>query len=94
MILDGFVEQDKLIDISRDCLDFIHKVIDVAGANHCSFLTSPQVINCLNKSSYWDKKLVYGYKRGCVGNNNVNYYTPSEKGKLYYEKYLKDKEVK
>ncbi len=91
-----FEEKEKLFlgnFINYDDLEFIHRVIDVAGASHCSFLTSPQVINCLYHSSYWDKTLAIGFFKGMRGHGNANSFSPSEKGKKYYLEHLKEVQI-
>ena len=88
-----FEEKEKLYltnFITYDDLEFIHRVIDVAGASHCSFLTSYQVINCLRHSSYWDKELILGFFKGMRGHGNANCFSPSEKGIKYYIEHLKE----
>ncbi len=69
-------------------LDFIHGVVDIAGANHCSFLTAGQVCTCINNSPYWTGEMVYGFYNG-IGNNHAKLYQPTEKGKEYYINNLK-----
>ena len=66
----------------------IHAIIDIAGAEHCSFLTSRQVISCLINSPYWGCKCIHGFYSG-IGNGKASLCTPSVKGKEYYEKHLK-----
>lgn len=66
-------------------LDVIHEIVDIAGANHCSFLTHPQVIGCIRGSSYWKSE---GQVESWKG-SSANCYIPSDKGKAYYEKHLK-----
>ena len=66
-------------------LDLLHKVVDIAGANHCSLYTAQQVCSRLNGSPYWE---VSGKIPGW-GNKKANTYKPSEKGKSYYEENLK-----
>jgi len=66
-------------------LDIIHKIVDVAGANHCSMFTAQQVTSCLNNSPYWT---VDGKISSWLG-RLANCYKPSEKGIEYYKKNLK-----
>lgn len=65
----------------------MHKIIEIAGAEHCSFLTTHQVLSCIRSSPYWIASgVIPGWR-----NRRANVYTPSEKGIKYYETYLKDK---
>lgn len=71
-------------------LDAMHKIVDIAGARQCSFLTPAQVSAQLAVSSYWEKDFhpcFYPGMRSC----KANMYKPSEKGKLFYEKYLRNR---
>jgi len=70
-------------------LDVLHKIVDIAGAKHCSLYTGQQVCSRLNSSPYWKSD---GKIKGW-GNRMANTYTPSEKGKSYYEENLKKLEL-
>lgn len=59
-------------------------IITIARAKHCSFFTVQQVVACLNNSPYWKVDGKVNALRGLA-----NCYIPSEKGKKYYNKYLK-----
>lgn len=69
-------------------LNTFHDIVDVAGANHCSFLTHHQVLSCMRSSSYWstDGWQVKGWREKWA-----NCYRPSAKGKKYYEEMLKNR---
>ena len=64
-------------------LDTLHRIVDVAGAEHCSFFTSHQVLSRLHGSPYWK---IDGYVRGW-GERRAAVYRPSEKGKGWYNEY-------
>lgn len=70
----------------------MHEIVDVAGANHCSFFTPALVSGRLANSPYWNAVFVPGFYSGMRGHGGANTYTPSEKGKEYYNKYLKHKQ--
>lgn len=69
-------------------LDSIHRIVDIAGANHCSFFTAAQVTSCLANSPYWHKRFCPGFYRGMRGHGGANIFTPSDKGKEYYRSHL------
>lgn len=75
------------------CPDPLHKIIDVAGAKHCSFLTPKQVIGRLRNSPYFVKKTIYGLYKGIRGNWRTSLLRPSEKGESYYKKELKQMNI-
>lgn len=75
-------------------LDSMHRIVDIAGANHCSFFTATQVSSCLANSPYWDKEFIPGFYFGFKGHGGANIFTPSEKGKEYYKKKLKNHEYR
>lgn len=74
-------------------LDDMHRIIDIAGANHCSMFTATQVTSCLANSPYWDKEYISGVYSGMRGHGGANIFTPSEKGKQYYKQYLKNENL-
>lgn len=67
-------------------LDVHHKIVDLAGAKHCSVLTAHRVLGCLNASPYWKSGLCQ--TKGWL-NRRANTYRPSELGKQYYENNLR-----
>lgn len=67
----------------------MHRIVDIAGAEHCSFLTSAQVTSCLANSPYWEKTFVHGFYSGMRGHGGANCFYPSEKGKEYYKNKIK-----
>lgn len=67
-------------------LDLLHKIIDVADAKHAGPGTHHQVLSRINSSSYW----VANHKTVGWGGRRAFCYTPSEKGKKYYEQNLKN----
>jgi len=69
-------------------LEAMHKIIDIAGAKHCSFFTAAQVSSCLGNSPYWNKELISGFYSGMRGHGGANCYKPSEKGEKYYKEVL------
>lgn len=71
-------------------LDAMHKIVDIAGAKHASFFTPVQVSSCLANSPYWEKTFICGFFKGFRGHGGANAYKPSEKGKEYYQKHLKN----
>ena len=81
-------EEYTLHDLDWGELDAMHKIIDIAGAQHCSFLTSVQVISCLRNSPYWDCQCIYGFYNG-IGNGKASLCRASQKGIEYYNRYLK-----
>ena len=68
-------------------LDIMHKIVDIAGANHCSMFTAQQVVGCLNSSPYWGTD----GQTTSWGERMANCYVPSEKGIKYYNNKLKDR---
>ena len=70
--------------------NLLHKIVDEAGAKHCSLFTGHQVLSCLRSSPFWE---VSGTIPGW-GNRMANVYVPSEKGISYYEDHIKDNEPK
>jgi hypothetical protein len=70
-------------------IDGMHRIVTIAGANHCSFFTAAEVTACLANSPYWDKKFVRGFYSGMRGHGGANIFTPSKIGKHYYETNLK-----
>lgn len=70
-------------------LEDMHRIVTIAGAKHCSFFTAAQVSGRLAKSPYWNKKFIPGFYSGMRGHGGANIFTPSEKGKTYYENYIK-----
>ena len=76
-------------------LNAMHAIVDIAGANHCSFFTAVQVIACLRNSPYWKCEFVPGMYSGFQrGHGGASCCSPSEKGRLYYERNLKQEEDK
>ncbi|MFW6311362.1 MAG: hypothetical protein ACOC1K_03915 [Nanoarchaeota archaeon] len=71
-------------------LEDMHRIVTIAGAKHCSFFTATQVTSRLANSSYWNKTFIPGFYSGMRGHGGANIFTPSEKGKEYYEKYIKE----
>lgn len=82
--------EDSFLDYG--CLDSMHRIVDIAGAKHCSASTSYQVSKRLSKSPLWDKKYCPGFYKGFRGNGGANLYRPSKKGKEYYESNIKKTE--
>lgn len=73
----------------------MHEIVDIAGAKHKSFLTPVQVSTRLARSPFWNKQFIQGFYSGFRGGQaNANCLRPSEKGKRYYETYLKNREIK
>ena len=70
-------------------VDDMHRIVTIAGAKHCSFFTPAQVTSCLAKSPYWNKRFIPGFYSGMRGHGGANIFTPSEKGKCYYNEHLK-----
>lgn len=65
-------------------VDLLHKIIDFAGAEHCSVDTIHQVLNCLNISPYWETNgTIQGWQ-----NRKANCYRPSDKGIDFIDKYV------
>lgn len=65
----------------------IHRIVDIAGAKHCSLFTHHQILSCLRSSPYWQ---VDGTITGW-GGRAANCYVPSKKGEEYYNNHLKDR---
>lgn len=70
-------------------LGYMHEIVDVAGAKHCSMYTAQQVASCLNSSPYWEAT----GRTKSWGNSWAHCYEPSKKGEEYYEKNLKQREA-
>ena len=73
-------------------LSVMHDIIDIAGAKQTSLFAPSQVTNCLAKSPYWKKSFIPRFYNGMRGHGGANIFTPSEKGKEYYEKYIRGSE--
>ena len=71
--------------------DLLHKIVEVAGAMHSSFFTPRQVMARLRSSPYFKKRIAYGMYSGIRGNWKTTLVKPSEKGKEYYNRNLKER---
>ena len=76
-------------DFDVGCPDFLHQIIDVAGAKHCSFFTPAQVVARLRNSPYFEYRNVYGLYAGIRGNWRTSLIKPSLKGIIFYKNNLK-----
>lgn len=81
-------EQGNEAFIDHGMRHAIHRIVDIAGARHCSFLTAPQVTARLAKSNLWEKTFHPTFYRG-IGNGGANLFTPSEKGRKYYAEHIR-----
>lgn len=73
-------------------LSFMHDIVTIAGAEHRSFLTPVQVSTRLARSPYWDAEFIQGFYSGFRGGQaNANCLRPSDRGRQYYEKHLKNR---
>lgn len=89
LLSESYHDENSFLDYGD--LDNMHRIVDIAGCNHCSFFTATQVSSCLSNSPYWDKKFIPGFYSGFKGHGGANIYRPSEKGKKFYlEKLKKD----
>lgn len=73
-------------------LNVIHRIVDVAGAQHCSVVTHNQVTSCLRNSPYWNNKFCPGFYSGMRGHGGASLFTPSQKGEDYYHNILKERD--
>ena len=85
------IGEDDGIDYGQP--DYMHLIVEIAGAKHKSYLTSPQVTSRLSGSPYWNGKHYRGFYSGMSGNGGATIYKPSEKGKKYYEDHFKGKDI-
>ena len=71
--------------ISSGDLNIIHRIVDVAGAEHASIHTLHQVLSRLSSSPYWHAThSTKGWNGG-----TANCWIPTEKGRRYYEQRIK-----
>lgn len=81
---------NKSTNVSEPVLywgDFYHMeaISNIADTDSASYFLPAQISSRLATSPYWDKIFVEGVHKGFRGGaRNANYYTPSEKGRLYY----------
>lgn len=69
-----------------------HEIVDIAGANHASFFTSPLVAASLARSHLWNKKRVWGMYAGFRGGAaHPNLFTPSKEGECWFNQVYKNK---
>jgi len=89
----GFMEEyyDCAVWLMYDMLNDIHAIVDIAGCKHCGMFTSEQVIRCLRNSPYWEHEFIPRMFSGMRGQQGACKFMPSDKGKKYYKKHLKDK---
>jgi len=81
-------EEDRFLDYGY-APEAFHTIVGIAGAHHASWLTTFQVLACLSNSPYWNRKFYPGFYSEMWGHEGATIYRPSEKGKIYYRKYLK-----
>lgn len=73
------------------CLLWIHRIVDIAECNHCGPDTPRQVTARLMGSPFWESEFVRGFYRGMKGHGGASQLKPSERGKKYYEEFLKNR---
>lgn len=82
-----FYEESDVIGsfIYTGDIEVLHRIVDIAGAEHCGPNTKDLVISCLRSSPYWvSDGVIPGW-----GNRIANAYVPSKKGVTYYLDNLK-----
>lgn len=82
--------EDEFDSLNYGNLFAMHAIVDIAGGQHIGPDTPAQVTARLAGSPYWDSELIRGMYKGMRGNGNAAFYTPSKKGKEFYEKHLKN----
>jgi len=88
-----YEERDKEIyeEFDVGVPDLLHKIVEVAGANHSSFFTPRQVMARLRSSPYFQKRTEYGMYKGIRGTWKTTLVKPSPKGEEYYPLKLKNR---
>lgn len=67
-----------------------HEIVDIAGAEHVSFFTSPLVAAALARSPFWNKKRYWGMYAGFRGGQaHPNLFTPSIEGERWFKEIYK-----
>jgi len=84
--------RDCLGSIDWGDLNAIHKIVDIAGGEHCSVDTGRQVLSRLRSSPFWESKKVRGMYSG-IGNGTASLFEPSDEGRRYYESHLKNRKT-
>ena len=83
-----FEEMDKdykFLDYGRP--DDMHRIVDIAGCKHISFMTPTAVTNRLSSSPFWESKNC-NYLYSGIGNGKCSGFIPSQKGIDYYNDVL------
>lgn len=73
--------------------DIMHNIVEVAWANHASWLTASQVSSRLWNSIYWSKELIKWMFSWMKWHWNANHYLPSSKWRDYYNKNYKGQRI-
>ena len=79
-----YFEETEQTYLTYDELEAVHRIVDIAGCNHCGPATSAQVMSCIASSPYWIGEFIPSFYPGIPGHGGATIYQPTTAGIDYY----------